>query len=396
MRPIARVIVGILSITLVGCASIDDRQVPVTPAALTAYLANKPTALHTDYTRLFTEGPRNAVLNNMLVGRKAFALGEYAAAAGAFDAALLGIESVYADNPEAAQARQIFTPEAYKDFKGEPYERAMAYYYRGLLYLLESDYENARASFKSGMLQDSMSYSESYQQDFAVLAFLEGWASHCHGDVALAADGFNEAARLNSALALPGHDQTLLVIGEFGGAPVKRALGQYGETLGFSIGRQPRAQKFNLIKDQQVLARSVHAEDLFFQASTRGGRTIDAILDGKAQFKTDAKTAGQVLTTAGLMAATSNNQDTAYAGLAVAVVGLLMHAAAAAAKPDADVRAWNNLPGMIHLATLSEDSPNHSVAFQRLNSSQEPIDSQPLPVQWAGKGRCKLFWYGED
>ena len=54
--------------------------------------------------------------------------------------ALDRIEAVYADNAKAEAARSKFTKENAKDFKGEPYERAMAYYYRGLAYLAEGDY----------------------------------------------------------------------------------------------------------------------------------------------------------------------------------------------------------------------------------------------------------------
>ena len=103
------------------------------------------------------------------------------------------IEAIYADNAKAEAARSKFTKENAKDFKGEPYERAMAYYYRGLAYLAEGDYENARASFKGGMLQDTLAANEKYNADFASLAFLEGWSSQCMGRKDAAASAFAEA-----------------------------------------------------------------------------------------------------------------------------------------------------------------------------------------------------------
>ena len=48
----------------------------------------------------------------------------------------------------------------------------MAYYYRGVLYLRDGDYENARASFKGGMLQDGFAEEEQNRSDFALLSFL--------------------------------------------------------------------------------------------------------------------------------------------------------------------------------------------------------------------------------
>ena len=44
----------------------------------------------------------------------------------------------------------------------------------GLSYLALGDFENARASFKAGEYQDSLSRAEKYQADFALLNFLAG------------------------------------------------------------------------------------------------------------------------------------------------------------------------------------------------------------------------------
>ncbi|MEC8183119.1 MAG: hypothetical protein VX123_13805 [Pseudomonadota bacterium] len=49
--------------------------------------------------------------------------------------------------PAAGLARSNFAREDVKDFKGEPFERAMVFYYLGLSYLALGDFENARASF---------------------------------------------------------------------------------------------------------------------------------------------------------------------------------------------------------------------------------------------------------
>ena len=70
--------------------------------------------------------------------------------------------------PAAELARSNFAREDVKDFKGEPFERAMVFYYLGLSYLALGDFENARTSIKAGEYQDNLSRAEKYQADFAL------------------------------------------------------------------------------------------------------------------------------------------------------------------------------------------------------------------------------------
>jgi hypothetical protein len=105
--------------------------------------------------RLATDLPGNRVLNQMEIGARAFWRADYATAKPALDDAILRIDSVFSDNANAAKARKLWYDEGSKDFKGEPYERAMVFMYRGLIYLHDADYENARAAFRRGLMQDA-------------------------------------------------------------------------------------------------------------------------------------------------------------------------------------------------------------------------------------------------
>ncbi|KAF0137569.1 MAG: hypothetical protein FD153_1647 [Rhodospirillaceae bacterium] len=139
-----------------------------------------------------------------------------------FDEALSVIETAYASNQDAQLARHLFVREASKDFRGEPYERAMAYYYRGLLYMRASDYENAGASFKSGVLQDALAEKEEYQADFSLLMLLEGWASHCRGQQSQVQEicaEFKAHNRFRFPPPVDGHNTLILV--ETGWSPIK-------------------------------------------------------------------------------------------------------------------------------------------------------------------------------
>ncbi len=182
----------------IGCALASSAALAAKPVDLTerlqTYLEDKPEELKGLYTALFTEGERNAVLNFNRVGLAAMQTGRYDLAERAFDAALIRIEQIYSNDPQARKAKSKFAAESVKDFKGEPYERAMAYYYRGLLFLRTGDFENARASFIAGEYQDTVAEKEEYSSDFDSLVFLAGWASRCANDPAKADEYFGRVA----------------------------------------------------------------------------------------------------------------------------------------------------------------------------------------------------------
>ena len=292
--------------------------------------------------------------------------------------ALLGIETIYANDEKAEKARSLWFKESIKDFKGEPYERAMAYYYRGLLYLMEGDYENARASFKGGMLQDAFAEEDQNRADFAVLAYLEGWSSFCLGDKSLADDAFKEALEHNSALTRPEPGHNLLLIAETGGAPRKAAAGDFKEKLTFSRGDSQLIEKvvFNYGERKNAV---IPAEDIFEQASTRGGRPVDFILDGKAQFKGTAEVVGDVMFTAGAatlaVGAQGGSDEAAMVGAALMLGGLIAKGIAGATAADADARYWDNLPDKVFLGTL-EHSGQNDVTARFLDEDSGVIDRQ--------------------
>src|SRR5687767_12548594 len=61
------------------------------------------------------------------------------------DDALARIGGIYGTDASAKKARGYFSEESKKTFIGEPYERVMAYYYRGILYWMDGEVDNARA-----------------------------------------------------------------------------------------------------------------------------------------------------------------------------------------------------------------------------------------------------------
>jgi len=360
------------------------------PQEIDAFLVDKPESLRPLYRSLFVEGTRNATLNLLRIALAAVELGDYARAEETLDAALARIETVYADDPRAAKARSLWAKESVKDWKGEPYERAMAYYYRGLLYLREGDFENARASFRQAEFQDTVAEQEEFSSDFALMNYMAGWASHCARDTASADELFAIARQHNPALAPPEAHANVLLISELGGSPRKRAEGEHNELLVIegSADPGPASVSFALGAGMQPIA-AVEASSVTFQATTRGGRAVQSILDGKARFKDTAETVGEVAQGAGMaamyMGATGNHSDLAAAGALFAVGGMLASAVAEAAKPDADTRYWDNLPSSVVLAaTTSATSVSVSVAYDG--------EQRPAVALTPSGASCTVVW----
>ncbi|MBI1404015.1 MAG: hypothetical protein GC147_12480 [Porphyrobacter sp.] len=308
------------------------------------WVDTKPQALRKFYSALLRDGEYNAVANFAKLGRAAMAAGEYQTAEWAFDNALDRIEAIYANDEAAKAARSKFSAESIKDFKGDPYERAMAYYYRGLLYLRTGDYGNARATFVSAEYQDTISEAEEFQSDFALMNFLAGWSARCMGSDALATDSFAAAAKIDSALGEPPAEATVLNIAETGMGPVKLMRGQGGQMVGLvpSVDFTPEGAVPKL--GGTTLAR---AADINYQATTRGGRKFDAIMNGKVAFKDTMGTVSDVALTA-----TSLLSD--QLGVAGSVLGLFgglaSGAASDATKTQVDVRYWDTLPDAVFVA----------------------------------------------
>jgi len=346
-----------------GSSKSGIRDFEVADERLQEFVRGRPVAFHAYYETLLRQGERNAVLNYLRLGLELLKHGEFDHAADALDQALLRIGTIYADNEQARKARGKFTAEYVKDFKGDPYERAMAYFYRGLIFLEQDDYENARAAMLGGLEQDAMAEDADYAKDFGLLYYLAGWASQCNGDHDFAAELYAQAERLNSGLRQPHPDANLLYLAFVNTGPVKLRAGEYNEMLYYDRSwpadrsKETRDQSLALVvRDQPV--DLMPGEDIFFQAATRGGRAVDVINAGKAEFKESTEAAGKALTSVGTAAmiasyqgGNSFNNDMAGVGAGLALLGAISKFASSKTKPEADIRFWDNLPEFIYVGT---------------------------------------------
>jgi len=331
-------------------------------------------------TTLSEEGRHNAVLNEMQLGVASMQAGQLDEAKRLLDAALDQIESIYAHNREAEKARSLWHSEAVKDFKGEPYERAMAYYYRSILYMMDGDYENARASAKAGQLQDAFAEEDQNKCDFAVLMFLEGWASQQLGNMSMAKEAYDELHRIRPDFKLPGPHDHILILGDLGKSPRKLATGVGHYELVYRRGKHFDERRMVLGLGGKEL-EAYPMEDVFWQAASRGGRPVDRIIKGKAKFASGTSELGQgasALSSAASIAASGGDlmggaaDSLGGAGAAFGVIGGISSLLSNSADARADTRYWHNLPDSIDVLTLS------SLPSDGVNVGYVDADSQPV------------------
>jgi hypothetical protein len=400
MFSIANRLTGVLTgiCMLAGCATgptqYEDRALS---AQQRQVVADKPAELQPLYRDLFQEGRRNEVLNLMEIGAKAFRQGHDRIAKAVLDRAIGNIESVYADNEAARKARSLWYEEGEKDFKGEPYERSMVYFYRGLLFLKEADYGNARASFISGLLQDAFAEEKQHTADFASLVFLAGWAAKLDGKDKLARNHFAEFRQLRPDSPVPDDRDNVLVIAETGTSPRKLADGVGHYELVYRRGKGFAETRARVSVNGET-KKLYPVEDVFFQASTRGGRTVDRIIEGQVKFKKGAEQVGSNLTAvsdsnvlAGAAAA-SGGAVAAGAGL-ITAIGVAAQGLSARSKTRADTRYWHRLPDAVHARTLSrpEGSGPLRVEFLDENGRVVPGLTDRVQIHFDQEGNGLAF-----
>jgi tetratricopeptide (TPR) repeat protein len=371
-----------------GCASLTPRpQIPYTGDPVVDGNA-----------QLAAAAPKDRVLWEYRIAAAALRRGQFDEARAKLDDAILQIGGILANDRDASRARHLFTGEDAKKFIGEPYERVMAYYYRGILYWRDGEPDNARACFRTGQLIDSDAENKAYASDYVLLDYLDGLAS-----VKLAADGsdaFARAVKNSSRQPLPPYDPkaNVLVFAEWGPGPTKYSGGEYGEELKF-FTRPPKIHHAALDVEGRTVLLPAY-DDLNFQATTRGGRVMDHILGNKAVFKSGADTVGNIaLVGAGVAASNiyqgngQHSQASENAAIALAAVGLLSKLASAATVARADIRTWDNLPQALGFAALRLPPGEYRGTLRFFDAEDRALDrlAQAVAFQVKADGDTVVF-----
>ena len=365
-------------VTLAGCYTAPRPVVPYTGDPVVDGNANLAVAPEQD-----------KALWEYRIAAAALRRGQNAEATAKLDDALARTAGALAPGAQAAKSRKLFGREETKPFAGEPYERIMGNYYRGLIYWRDGEPDNARALFRSGQFIDSDTENKTYSGDWVLLDYLDGLATR-----KLAGDGSDALARARASAQAqsrpvpPDYDAkaNVLVFAEYGPGPLKYASGEYGELLKFTVDKSPVAFA-RLTVDGRTLELPPY-DDVSWQATTRGGRVMDHILGNKAVFKQRSETVGDVALVGALgTAAYGTGKDSQNLAIGLAAVGLVSKIMSAATQTQADVRSWNNLPRYLsfgalrlapgeHAAVLTFHNPAGRVLANR---TQNFVISVPAP-----------------
>ena len=371
---------SLLVLFVSGCATTGSVRTPDQNAVTDFERGNIDSAINSLEALAQKKGKDYALWKNQL-GSAYLAKGDYEKASGAFLDAFYLMNNVTAFKELERGSASLIGNESNKAYKGDPYEKMYNSFYTGLLLLKKGDIENARAAFKNGMLSDSDSIGEQYKSDEPLLYLFNSRVERLLGNDSLSDDLFKQAvdAFLKSSpltqnvfaseLAYVGQDPTVasdplkdfinrennvFIIIESGKGPVKGRSGRYGEKA-FFFGEDTTIQEIGINVDGQNVSKKPLVADVYYQATTRGGRKMDSILKGKAQFKDDAaKTADAMLKASNDMLeqgnqARANNpyaDTTGYAAAAGIMTLFSMGSAvmSAATNPVADIRHWSLIP----------------------------------------------------
>lgn len=374
------------SMFLTSCAHLDKYSFERIGYSNYQFQSGKFTSIKETYEEAAKQKDRNYALWNNQLGSIYLAQGDYDRALDAFLKAYYLMNNIPAFKELESKAVSLTSSEDKKAYKGDPYERSINSLYVGLLLYNKGDLENAMAAFKNGILADSESKGVEYKSDIAVLYLIASRITKKLGDESLSNDYLNAVKELYNNpnyYKLGFNDEfiqrilnlknNILLVVEFGEGPFKSRRGQYGE-LAVVCGDKYDTNSLNIIIDGKldIGSQAYSDTDVYFQASTRGGRKMDGILKGKAQFKTNAANtsvaaldlSNQFINQANQVRAANPYADTS--GYAVGALFSALFAggsaiASAITNPKADIRQWSLLPENIIIFPLFLSPGKHKI-----------------------------------
>ncbi len=317
----------------------------------------------------------NFVLNNVRLGSSYLAAYDLDGAEGAFLRAY-DVMNSFGVNTGGQSAGAVLISESMKVWKGEPFERAMANFYLGLVYYIRHDYQNARAAFENALFKlrdyaDSEDKKEDYRRqdsNFTIAYIMLGKALQRLGEDDLARANFDKAVKLQPSLRavadykLNAASNVLLVV-DYGHGPQKETT--FDNAV---VGLTPTPRQAGPIPLPRVKVDGKYYElggldrppvDLLALAQERQWQSIDTIRAIKSAV-------GTGLIAGGAYEGLRRHRDV---GAAAALIGagILLKASS-----QADVRDWEMLPRTVFILPLKLLPGAHDITinFPQENYSQ--------------------------
>lgn len=384
--------------------------------ARTAYWAGEHAEALRQFAVLTTSVHPSVILYLKESAMASLAQGQYAEAERYLRRADSLLNTYYSEEREK-RALSAFGAEAEKVYRGDPYEQATMYMLLALILLDRGDYDNALAACKSGILADSDASENLFDSDIALLHALEAKCYHLRGEEEAFRARREAAAKSVRITSLEVRDKlsmrqdqlallrmsqaerrrlgdkrtdqqikaemqrisdeldrlvekidavkqlgplysaefNTLVIVPRGRSVHKTRAGGEAEMVVFT--EHPiQCQAPDLYLNEQPLAGNVSAAafDVDFQATTRGGRRMDAILKGQAVSRATTREVGQAFLDAGSSAGGA-------VGLGIVLVGGMIQATAGAMSAEADTRCWQTLPTRFDVYALKLPAGRHEL-----------------------------------
>ncbi|MDP2928057.1 MAG: hypothetical protein Q8N80_04605 [Candidatus Omnitrophota bacterium] len=220
-----------------------------------------------------------------------------------------------------------------------------------------------------------------------VINTLKAEIGKLEADIKLAGDKIEENNRkiaINNLKDFINPDNNTLICVETGRGPLKYQIGTYGEKTIFTIKPYP-AVGFSVTIDNftQIKAESfLKHNDVFYQASTRGGRVMDSMLKGKAEFKQTTADVSNVLST----------MSQAYDPYGVfSLLSFATGAVSNATNPYADARHWSLLPAELQIISLRLAPGTHQLQINAYDSTGKTIESSKINVQITNNSNNVIF-----
>jgi len=328
----------------------------------------------------------NFVLNNLRLGSAALAAYDLGTAEGAFLRAYEVLNSVGVNNGGRTLGAVLLS-ENIRVWRGEPFERATANFYLGLVYYMRRDYNNARAAFENALFKlrdygESKGKGEQYREqesNFALAYLMLAKSYQRLGRDEVAQKTFARAVELRPDLAevadaeLNGRSNVLLVI-DFGYGPHK-VQNRDGSLAGFTptpMEEGPPPPPVVRVDGERVqtdgLARP--PVDLLVLAQDKRWQSLDTIRAVKSVL-------GTGLMAGGFIYGTQHNASPEIA-LAAILGGALLKATS-----QADVRQWEMLPRTVYVLPLVLPPGTHDIAveFPEVRGVRQEWHGLPAPPQ---------------
>lgn len=378
--------VMVLLLSLTGCS---QESAQVRQAVSYYYLSDYPQAEKV-LAPLAAKKNQDYVLNNCRYGSAALAAGNLNHAEQAFLTAYRVMNAVNV-NTGSRVLGAVILYDGFKVWKGQPFERAMAHYYLGVIFLIQGEYNNARAAFANSLFRlrqyaRANSHLPPAQRNARVesnftLGYFGLGVCYLHLDNNnLARANFDRAVQLDPRLGpivqrLYNPKVNTLVFVDYGFGPRRRSKGWYGEQTVFTpapwqVGPIPPIRAWVNGHGVANIAQSDMVNTLAL-AQDKRWLTLDTIRETKAVVGTGLLAGGLIAANSG---ARNNNGTVALAGLGAAALG-----AALAASSHGDTRYWQMLPWTVYVLPLALRQ-----GYNRIEINVAGASVPPFVVNYAG------------